>query len=155
MGCMADLHVVSALRAKRDELNRIIVHYEAVLAAAKRDLINVNATLALFEKDASQSAFLEVISIARMFKRGEIFALCRAALTEANGELDTRELAIAVMRAKGMNEVDSVLRMAIGFRVVRTMLRQEKHGMVSANGKRRGVRVWLLMKKCPSEWNHQ
>ncbi|HXW72638.1 MAG TPA: hypothetical protein VEK34_14630 [Methylocella sp.] len=152
---MADLHVVSALRAKRDELNRIIVHYEAVLAAAKRDLINVNATLALFEKDASQSAFLEVISIARMFKRGEIFALCRAALTEANGELDTRELAIAVMRAKGMNEVDSVLRMAIGFRVVRTMLRQEKHGMVSANGKRRGVRVWLLMKKCPSEWNHQ
>jgi hypothetical protein len=32
MGAMADAHVVTALRAKRDELDRIIVAYEGALA---------------------------------------------------------------------------------------------------------------------------
>ncbi len=141
---MADPHVVSALRAKRDELDRIIVSYEAALAAARRDFVNVNATLDLFEKDSASAAYPAQMSIARMFKRNELFSLCKEALAEAHEGLDTRELAGVVIRAKGMDEADSVLRKAIGYRIVRTMLRQAKRGIVFAAGKRRGVRVWRV-----------
>jgi hypothetical protein len=135
---MADLHVVSALRAKRDELDRIIVSYEAALAAAKRDFMNVNATLTLFE----QATVTAYPSIARMFNRGEIFELCLIALSSAPQGLDTRELAVFVMTSKRLDGTDCVLRRAIGYRIVRTMLRQAKRGMVFALQKRRGVRVW-------------
>ncbi|HUB63496.1 MAG TPA: hypothetical protein VL996_03480, partial [Methylocella sp.] len=70
---MADPHVVSALRAKRDELDKIICSYEAALAAARRDFVNVNATLELFESDAPHAPYPARLTIARMFKRGEIF----------------------------------------------------------------------------------
>jgi hypothetical protein len=76
-----------------------------------------------------------------MFKRGELFALCKAALAEATEGLDTRELALAVIRTNGMNETDAILRKAIGFRIVQVMLRQEIRGHTTSAEKRRGLRV--------------
>jgi hypothetical protein len=76
-------------------------------------------------------------------KRGELFALCNAALAEAPEGLDTRELARAVIRAKRLDENDYVLRKAIGFRVVQVMLRQEIRGCIIGAGKRRGVTMWV------------
>ncbi len=142
---MAESTTVTALRSKRDELERIISSYEKAVAEATRDLAHVNATLELFERDNPPNAYPSRMSIVRMFKRGELFALCSAALAEAPEGLDTRELALAVIRAKGMDENDAVLRKAIGFRIVQAMLRQEMRGHVASHGKRkgvRGVRVW-------------
>jgi len=141
---MAEPQIVNTLRSKRDELERIIVSYEMAATAARRDLAHVNATLEMFERDGALTAYPSRMSIVRMFKRGEIFRLCNAALAEAQG-LDTRELALAVIRAKGINENDTVLRKAIGFRIVQVMLRQEARGHVAAAGKRRGVMVWSLL----------
>jgi hypothetical protein len=84
------------------------------------------------------------MSISRMFKRGEIFALCKATLAAAPESHDTRELALAVIRAKGMDENDTVLRKAVGFRVVQAMLRQEMSGQIAGARKRKGVRVWAV-----------
>jgi hypothetical protein len=98
------------LRAKRDELDRIITSYEGALAAATRDFANVNAALELFETDSVPAASPSRLSIVRMFKRGEIFDLCKIALAQATAGLDTRELARALILAKGMDENDSVLR---------------------------------------------
>jgi hypothetical protein len=139
---MAESHIVTTLRTKRDELDRLISSYEGALAAARRDFVNVSATLELFEKEGAPAAYPFRLTIVRMFKRGEVFSLCKAALAEAPEGLDTRELARAVIRAKGMEETDNVLRKAIGYRIVQTMLR--KRNSVSSRGRRRGVRVWLL-----------
>jgi hypothetical protein len=139
---MADPHVVSALRAKRDELDRTIVAYESALAAAKRDFVSVNATLALFENDRSSADYPSRLSIARMFAPRELFELCEIALADAPQGLDTRELAQAIIVAKRLDEADGVLRKAIGYRIARTMLRQAKRGKVRTAGKSRGARVW-------------
>jgi hypothetical protein len=73
-----------------------------------------------------------------------MFALCKDALAEAPEGLDTRELALAVIRANGMDESDLVLRKAIGFRIVQAMLRQKTRGRVADAGKRHGVRLWQI-----------
>ena len=139
---MAEPQIVNTLRSKRDELERIIGSYEATATAAKRDLMHVNATLELFERNGALTAYPSRMSIVRIFKRGEIFTLCKPALAEAPEGLDTRELARAVIRARGMDEADTVLRKAIGFRIVQVMLRQEARGLVIGAVKRKGVRVW-------------
>jgi hypothetical protein len=143
---MAEPHIVTTLRTKRDELDRLISSYEGALAAARRDFVNVNSTLELFEKGGSSAVYSSHLSIVRMFKRGELFALCKTALAGASEGLDTRELARAVIRAKGMDETDAVLRKAIGFRIVQVMLRQEARGYAATAGRRRGVRVWAPKK---------
>ncbi len=141
---MAESTTVTALRSKRDELERIISSYERSATAARRDLAHINATLELFERGGAPAVYQSHMSIVRMFKRGELFALCNAALAEAQDGLDTRELALCVVRAKGKDESDRVLRKAIGFRVVQAMLRQEARGRVATAGRRRGVRVWQI-----------
>ena len=47
------------------------------------------------------------MSLIRVFRRGEIFAICKAALAQAPAGMDTRELAA---RAVGMDEGDAVRR---------------------------------------------
>jgi hypothetical protein len=139
---MAELQIVNTLRSKRDELERIISSYEKAATVARRDLAVVNATLELFERGGEPNGYPSHMSIVRMFKRGEIFGLAKAALAEAPDGLDTRELARSVIRAKGMDENDRVLRKAIGFRIVQALLRQEARGRIAGAGKRRGARVW-------------
>ena len=53
--------------------------------------------------------FPAYVQLGRLWKRGEISAVCREALTD-EGPLDTRELAVRVIRAKGLDEGDKVLR---------------------------------------------
>ncbi len=120
---MAESTTVTSLCAKRDELERIIGSYEKSISAARRDLAHVNATLELFERDDAPNAYPSRLSIARMFKRDEIFSLCTAALAEVPEGLDTRELALTVIRAKGMDQADAVL---LGFRIV-TALQTRYH----------------------------
>src|SRR5712671_5999592 len=131
---MAEPQIVNTLRSKRDELERIISSYETAVTAARRDLMHVNATLELFERDGAPNAYPSRMSIVRMFKRGELFALCKTALAGSSEGLDTRELARAVIRAKGMDETDAVLRKAIGFMIVQAMLRQEARGYAATAG---------------------
>lgn len=140
---MAESSTASALRNKRDELERIISSYEKSATTACRDLAHINATLEILEREDSQTVYPSRLSIARLFRRGELFSLCEAALSDAQLGLDTRELSIYVIRAKGMDERDQVLRKAVGFRVVQVMLRQEALRSVKGIGKRCGVRVWL------------
>lgn len=139
---MAEPQIINTLRSKRDELERIISSYETVATAARRDLAHINATLELFERNGASNAYPSRMSIVRMFNRGEIFTLCKVALAEAPNGLDTRELALALIRAKGMDETDAVLRKAIGFRIVQVMLRQEARLFVTGVVKRKGLRVW-------------
>ncbi len=140
---MAEPNIVLTLRRKRDELESLIVAYEQTLAATRCDLTHVNATLAMFEAtgEVHHSA---PMGIGRIFKYREITKLCMAALETAAGPLDTRELAIAVIRAKGLDERDALLRKAIATHVIHAVKAQEKRLRVAKAGKRNGVCVWRL-----------
>jgi hypothetical protein len=58
--------------------------------------------------------------------------------------LDTRELALRVIRDKGLDEADKVMRESVAFRVVQALGIAAKRGAIGSLGKRKGVRVWRL-----------
>ena len=95
---MSELNVVLTLRRKRDEIAHAIVLYEKRLEAARRDLAHVNATLPLYE-NGDPSAARSYHDLNRLFRRGEIVAICKDAMAE-HGALSTRERSHHVMKAK-------------------------------------------------------
>lgn len=139
---MAEPQIVTTLSNKRDELERIIGSYEKAIEAARRDLAHVNATLQLFERDGVPNAYPSRTNLVRVFRRGEIFTICKAALAQAPAGMDTRELALAVLRAKEMDEGDAVLRKALAWSIINVMRVEHRRGNVVDAGRRRGVRVW-------------
>ena len=64
------------------------------------------------------------------------------ALRSAPDGLDTRELAKAVMRAKGLDVDERVFRNSLTQSVVTLFGRLERKGVVRCVGKRKGVKVW-------------
>lgn len=139
---MADPHILSTLRSKQAELEDLIAAYEKKIEAARFDLMHVNATLRLFEMNGEAEPFPVHMALNRVLKRGEVAKICLAALAEAKDGMDTRELAIAVIRAKGMDERDAVLRKAVALKIVSTLGMRAKRGQVASAGRRKGVRVW-------------
>ncbi len=140
---MADPQILSTLRRKRDEIEATIAAYEKRIEAARHDLAAVAATIRLFEVNGEPLQFPAYAAIGRLWKRGEMVAVCRAALA-AEGPLDTRELAVRVLRAKGLDEADKVMRQTVAFRVVQALGIAAKRKTIETDGKRKGVRVWRL-----------
>ncbi|QXX75350.1 hypothetical protein [Methylovirgula sp. HY1] len=139
---MADPQIVTTLRSKRDDLERIIKAYEGKIKAAQHDLMHVNATLRLFELNGAHEVFPVHADVTRLFRRGEMVRLCKDALAGAPEGLDTRELARAVIIAKGLDAEDAVLRKAVAYRIVQALTGQWQRGGLTSGGKRQGVRVW-------------
>ena len=140
---MADLHIISTLKTKRDAIERAIAAYEKRIKTAQRDLSHVNATLAMFAAPEGRTQFPVYMDTLRLFKRKEIATLAKAALAQ-EGPLDTRELALRVIRSKGMDEGDKVLRASIAFRITQALNLQAKRGTIGALPKRKGVRMWSI-----------
>lgn len=69
--------------------------------------------------------------------------LCRAAL-EAEGPLDTRQLALRVAAATGLDATDPMLRKALAYRIVQAMTLAWKRGKIGCVGKVGGLRVWQV-----------
>lgn len=140
---MGEIRTVVTLTAKRDAIERAIKGYEAALAQAHVDLAALNATIAHFERADDKSEVTPYFDLHRLFKRGEMFKIARAAM-EAEGELSTTELANRVIVAKGFDAGNHVLRKAIAFRLVHALRLAFKSGKLGDAGKRKGVRVWKL-----------
>lgn len=96
----------------------------------------------LFELNGEPQQFPAYADIGRLWKRGEIVTVCREALAK-EGPLDTRELALRVIRAKGLDESDGVLRKTVAYRIVQALSIAAKRGRIVSPGKRGGVRVWV------------
>lgn len=64
--------------------------------------------------------------------------------------LDTRELAVRVIRAKGLDEADRVLPQSVTFRIVQALSIAAKRGRFASEGKRKGARVWNSIRPCPT-----
>lgn len=140
---MSNPNVLKTLHRKRDDIENAIVTYEKRLAEARTNLAHVNATIRLFESATAPADVRVYQDIHRLFRRGELVTLCKAALAE-RGPLDTRELSAHVVRAKGFDEADKELRKAIAYKIVQALRMQLKRGAIGEEGKRNNVWVWRL-----------
>ncbi len=141
---MADPQIVNTLRNKRDEIERAIKAYEKQITDARADLSHINATLRLFEVGGERTQFPVHMGLARLFKRGELFGLCKTVLEAAPEGLGTRQLALSVIEAKQLDASDKVLRQAVAYSIVNVMRKQAGRGSVVAGPKRKGVRLWQV-----------
>ena len=65
----------------------------------------------------------------------------------AEGPLDTRQLALRVIRAKGLTESDKVLAQTVALRVVQTLRMRARRGKVESVTRTKGVCVWQIPKE--------
>ena len=143
---MAIPQVVNTLTAKRDEIEVHIAELRRQLAVAERDLSSITAVLALYDlSPTTQTRFPAYAHLNRMFAYGEMFGLCKAALAEAGRPLTTREIALAVIRAKRWDERDMMLRKAVAYRLIQSLARAQAQGRIKSDGKHKGVRVWACL----------
>jgi hypothetical protein len=75
----------------------------------------------------------------RLFARGEVIVLCKQAL--ASGPKSTKELAIHVMRAKGLDAGDKVLTCALASRMIHALRQQWRCGLIDGAGKIKDARI--------------
>jgi hypothetical protein len=139
---MAEIGTVTTLKYKRDEITRAIAAYEKKLNQARADLAHVNGAIRIFEQGGEGAFVAPYVDIYRMFKRGEMAAVCREALKD--GPRNTRELALAVMATKGLDTGDKVLAKAIGYRLIHALRIQARIGKIVGIGRERAARVWRL-----------
>ena len=148
---MTEIRTVTALRSKRAEIISSIAKKR--LAQARADLSHVNACIALFAVTAEPGVIPPYVDTHRMFARGELMTLCKQAL--ANGPKTTKELALHVMAAKGLDTGDKVLAHAMATRLIHALRQQWRRGLISGDGKIKGARVWALRERegpeCRSE----
>jgi hypothetical protein len=95
---MADPQVLNTLRRKQADIENSIAAYEKPAEEARRALVAINAAIRLFSSKPTPGVSP---ATGRLFKRGEQIAICKAALA-LEGPLSTPQLALRVMRAKGM-----------------------------------------------------
>ncbi|WP_156394110.1 hypothetical protein [Methylobacterium sp. Leaf94] len=142
---MALPQIVNTLTAKRDEIEAHIMVLRDQLRAAESDLSAVTAVLSLYElSPTTQTRFPAYAHLNRLFAYGEMFGLCKRAIAEAGRPLTTREIALAVIRAKGWDDKDAMLRKAVAYRLIQSLSQAAVQGRIRDAGKRANVRVWKL-----------
>ncbi|MGC1863520.1 MAG: hypothetical protein WA733_20970 [Methylocystis sp.] len=139
---MTEIRTVTTLRRKRDEITAVIKLYERQLAQARADLAHVNAAMRVFEAEGTRD-FQAYIDVHRVFSYREKWPLCEAALRE-HGPMTTKELALHLMAAKGLDTDDNVLARTIANRLIHSLRMQAMRGRVLMDGKRKGVCVWAI-----------
>lgn len=141
---MSDPQIVVTLRTKRADLERQLQAIEAQADATRIALSHVSAVIALYEAGDEPQAFPAHMNLSRLFRRGDLWKLAKAALEAAGSPQTTRELATYVIAAKGWNGEDRPLRTAVTYRLVQALTMQAKRGKVASPGKQAGVKVWTL-----------
>jgi hypothetical protein len=140
---MAEPIAVLALRRKRDQISGTIAHYERLTREAEHDLAHVNAALRLFEVTGEACDLPPYVDLNRLLKRGETTRICMEALAK-EGALDTRQLALRIIKAKGLSESDKVLAQSIALRFVQTLRMRARRNKVECVTKTKGVCLWRL-----------
>ena len=139
---MAEIRTVTTLRSKRTEIIAAIANYEKRLAQARADLAHITAAITIFEASGDVEEIPPYVDIHRCFKRGEAINLCKETLV--SGPLNTRQLALRVMAAKGLDTGDKVLAKAVAGRLIHALRQQCRRGLIDGTEEHFGARVWAL-----------
>ena len=112
----------------------MIAAREAKIEAARIDLAAIDRSIRLFGPNAARNEATAYFELGSLWKRGEIVAVCRDEL-ERDGPLDTRQLAVRVAKAKGIDDQDATLIKLITFSVTRALSSATKRGLVRDGGR--------------------
>jgi hypothetical protein len=146
---MEHIQIIKGLERKASEIEVWLADYQKQSDQRQTDLVHIRATIALMKPSGGSSTSVPVMSVARIFKRGELFERCVALLANApSGELDTSELATACLKAKDLDHDDRGLRRAMTQQIVQVFHVRKKDGPIVAAGKRGATRVWRLSGRC-------
>jgi hypothetical protein len=139
---MSEIRTVTTLQAKRDEILFSIRLYEDRIKQARADLAHVNAAIKIFEASGEVETMGRYVDVYRLYKRGEQITLCKEAL--ASGPKSTRELALHVMAAKGLDTGDKVLAKAVASQLIHSLRMQASRGKIIRDGKKGTALIWRL-----------
>jgi hypothetical protein len=139
---MAEIRTVTTLRAKREEIVASIKLYEERLKQARADLTHISAAIKIFEASGDPKEMGRYVDTYRLMRRGEPIELCKEAL--ATGPKSTRELALYVMAAKGLDTGDKVLAKAVAAQLIHSLRQQSLRGKIEKAGKNGTALVWRL-----------
>jgi hypothetical protein len=139
---MTESSTVAALRNKRDDIERAIAKYEKALTQARADLAHVNAAITIFEASGERLNLPPYVDVHRLLARGEAMTICKQAL--AKGPMNTRQLALYIMEAKGMDTTDRVLAKSVASRLIHALRQQWRRGKIERHAIERGVCIWGL-----------
>lgn len=82
------------------------------------------------------------MDVQHLFKRGEQTKLCLTAL--ADGPPNTRQLALYIIKVKGLNQADKVLAKSIGSRLIHALQMLKRQKRVIAMGRLKAAMIWEL-----------
>jgi len=140
---MAEIRTVTTLRHKRAQIESAIRDYERRLDQARADLAHIAAAIAIFEGHKGQNTELPAYSdMKRLFRYGEGFKLAKECL--GDGPRTTREIAAYIIKAKGLDQRDTVLAKVICRHIIHQLRRQAQQGKLVIVGKRQAAIVWRL-----------
>jgi hypothetical protein len=123
---MAELHVVSALMAKRSEVAGAIADFERKAAQQRADLVHVDAVLRLYAPELEPDCIPSRAVRRRngWFKPGELVRMVLDILRVAPAPMPTREIAAAVMVQRGLDPADMHSARLVGKLVNNALSRQ-------------------------------
>ncbi len=115
---MAESSTVTILRNKVAEIQHRISAYEREIELARKNLVAVQMTLAVFQSDPNAPYHAQrPVSLSKLFRRHELPGVIFKALKEHPKGLDTRELAIICLRHRELNGDDVVLRRSMAMKI--------------------------------------
>lgn len=141
---MTNPQIINTLEGKRQHLEDHVCWLEKALEQARADLSHIAAVIRLYEAPEAGEEFPVHMNLNRLFPRGDLPKLCNDALKAAPDGLSTRDLALIVIDAKGLDARDRHLKTSVAYRIVQVMRRQEKQRRIKRIGKRDGAIVWRL-----------
>jgi hypothetical protein len=139
---MAEIRTVTTLRRKQHQIEAAIADYEKRLQQARADLEHINAAITIFEASGNTNTLASYVDLHRLFKSGELAAMCKAAL--ADGPKDTREIAAYIVEVKGLDAGDNVLAKAIVRRLNYVLRIQARGGALVVTGRYKDAHIWRL-----------
>lgn len=128
---MAEPHVVSALKAKRDELAGIVANIERQLSKARADLTHVDATLRLFAPELTPDTIKPKAVRKRdgIFHMGELPRFILDYLRRSPEPVRITDIARFIMPVKGLNPDDPRALDAMVVRVGKALARLKSNGL--------------------------
>jgi hypothetical protein len=145
---MTELHVVSALVAKRAEISAYIHDLEKKVSTWRARLVHIDASIKIFSPETDPEAIPPRRTYRRSgyFRKGEFARLCLDELRKADGKsVTTSEIVTGVLKQKALAN-EPTLFASLNERALVYLRQQRKRGAVIKAGTSRDAQ-WGLKSK--------
>jgi hypothetical protein len=136
IGGMAEPHVISALKAKEEEIKRRITSLKREIKESQEDLETVRKSLCIFEPTKRSGR-------KHLFRRGDIPRIVFDALRANPEGLDADQLAEIIAEKEGLDATNPEIATTIRQRCFGAMYRYSDKGKI-VKTRRASVSVWRL-----------